>query len=180
MSSRFGTEFPSQLTGKLAPEELEETLRRVNFAISRTMNGHGRWLLCGLFFCCCTCGCSLLPTYYLSNRVRSFAFHTNISYNPSGCVCCQKNVRSWEPGIVQQTRTSLESLPKVHRRFRDSRRICPRARFSAKGAVEHARLILLYFSAGWNTSTFLSSWISLNINETFVESGIYSILLAIF
>ena len=72
LSSRFGTEFPSQLTGKLAPEELEETLRRVNFAISRTMNGHGRWLLCGLFFCCCTCGCSLLPTYYLSNRVRYF------------------------------------------------------------------------------------------------------------
>jgi hypothetical protein len=31
LSSRFDTEFPQALTGKLAPEELQETMQRSEF-----------------------------------------------------------------------------------------------------------------------------------------------------
>jgi len=118
LSSRFGTEFPSQLTGKLAPEELEETLRRVNFAISRTMNGHGRWLLCGLFFCCCTCGCSLLPTYYLSNRavsaVRKTLDHENQElYNKLGLHWSLSRRSIEGSGTLVEYVLVLDFLPKV-------------------------------------------------------------------
>lgn len=70
LSSRFDTDFPASLTGKLAPEELEETIQRINFTLRRTMRGHGRWLMCGLLFCCCTFGCSLWPMICLNSRVR--------------------------------------------------------------------------------------------------------------
>ncbi|KAH7731732.1 cysteine-rich hydrophobic 1 protein [Aphelenchoides avenae] len=68
MSSRFDTEFPSALTGKLAPEELQSTMQRINFVLQRNMQTHARWMICGLLFCCCTLGCSLWPVICLSKR----------------------------------------------------------------------------------------------------------------
>ncbi|KHN86649.1 Cysteine-rich hydrophobic domain 2 protein [Toxocara canis] len=68
LNSRFDTEFPSVLTGRLAPEELADTMRRINNVLSRTMPNNARWLVCGLLFCCCTAGCSLWPVVCLNKR----------------------------------------------------------------------------------------------------------------
>uniref|UniRef100_A0A915BNJ0 Golgin subfamily A member 7/ERF4 domain-containing protein n=1 Tax=Parascaris univalens TaxID=6257 RepID=A0A915BNJ0_PARUN len=68
LNSRFDTEFPSVLTGRLAPEELADTMRRINNVLSRTMPNNARWLVCGLLFCCCTVGCSLWPVVCLNKR----------------------------------------------------------------------------------------------------------------
>uniref|UniRef100_A0A1I7ZC76 Erf4 domain-containing protein n=1 Tax=Steinernema glaseri TaxID=37863 RepID=A0A1I7ZC76_9BILA len=68
LNSRFDTEFPSVLKGKLAPEELSDTIRRVNTVLNRTMPNNIKWLFCGLFFCCCTLGCSLWPVVCLNKR----------------------------------------------------------------------------------------------------------------
>ena len=69
LNSRFDTEFPAVLTGRLAPEELADTVRRVNAVLNRTMPSNARWLVCGLLFCCCTAGCSLWPVVCLNKRV---------------------------------------------------------------------------------------------------------------
>ncbi|MCP9258335.1 Cysteine-rich hydrophobic domain 2 protein [Dirofilaria immitis] len=50
LSSRFDTEFPNVLTGRLAPEELADTMRRINGVLARNMSGNVRWLVCGLLF----------------------------------------------------------------------------------------------------------------------------------
>ncbi|MFH4976948.1 hypothetical protein AB6A40_003657 [Gnathostoma spinigerum] len=68
LNSRFDTEFPSVLTGRLAPEELRDTMRRINSVLNRTMPNNARWLVCGLLFCCCTAGCSLWPVVCLNKR----------------------------------------------------------------------------------------------------------------
>ncbi|VDD91357.1 unnamed protein product [Enterobius vermicularis] len=68
LNSRFDTEFPAVLTGRLAPEELSDTLRRINAVLHRTMPNNARWLVCGLIFCCCTAGCSLWPVVCLNKR----------------------------------------------------------------------------------------------------------------
>ncbi|KAF8358928.1 tag-266 [Pristionchus pacificus] len=68
LNSRFDTEFPSVLTGKVAPEELMATLGRVNALLKRHIGNSARWLLCGLLFCCCSFGCSLWPVVCLNRR----------------------------------------------------------------------------------------------------------------
>ncbi|VDN30941.1 unnamed protein product [Gongylonema pulchrum] len=69
LSSRFDTDFPAVLTGRLAPEELADTMRRINGKLAKSMPGNVRWLICGLLFCCCTAGCSLWPVICLNKRV---------------------------------------------------------------------------------------------------------------
>ncbi|GMT19333.1 hypothetical protein PFISCL1PPCAC_10630 [Pristionchus fissidentatus] len=68
LNSRFDMEFPSVLTGRVAPEELMATLSRVNALLKRHINGSARWLLCGLLFCCCSFGCSMWPVVCLNRR----------------------------------------------------------------------------------------------------------------
>ncbi|VDN33688.1 unnamed protein product [Gongylonema pulchrum] len=68
LSSRFDTDFPAVLTGRLAPEELADTMRRINGKLAKSMPGNVRWLICGLLFCCCTAGCSLWPVICLNKR----------------------------------------------------------------------------------------------------------------
>lgn len=82
LNSRFDTEFPSVLTGRLAPEELADTMRRINSVLNRTMPSNARWLICGLLFCCCTAGCSLWPVVCLSKRVSCLHnFHLQMAIN---------------------------------------------------------------------------------------------------
>ena len=69
MNSRFNTEYPDQLTGYIAPEELSATLTRVNSVLKRHVQTSSRWLLCGLAFCCCSLGCSMWPVLCLNRRV---------------------------------------------------------------------------------------------------------------
>lgn len=69
LSNKFDTEFPSALTGKVAPEEFSETLQRVNSVLRKTLPVNVKWLFCGCICCCCTLGCSLWPVVCLSKRV---------------------------------------------------------------------------------------------------------------
>ncbi|XP_071443938.1 cysteine-rich hydrophobic domain-containing protein 2 [Hetaerina americana] len=70
LSNRFDTEFPPGLVSRVAPEELEETVGRVNALLRKTLPVNARWLFCGCVCCCCTLGCSLWPVLCLSKRTQ--------------------------------------------------------------------------------------------------------------
>lgn len=70
MSNKFDTDFPSGLTGKLAPEEFESTVTRINKVLGRSLPMNLRWLLCGCICCCCTMGMSMWPVLFLNKRTR--------------------------------------------------------------------------------------------------------------
>ncbi|XP_018021509.1 cysteine-rich hydrophobic domain-containing protein 2 [Hyalella azteca] len=70
LSSQFCRDFPSELTGRLAPEEFRASVGRLNGVLRKTLPASARWLLCGCCFCLCTCGCSLWPVICLSKRTR--------------------------------------------------------------------------------------------------------------
>ncbi|KAA8588798.1 hypothetical protein FQN60_010143 [Etheostoma spectabile] len=70
LSNRFDTEFPSVLTGKVAPEEFKTSISRVNACLKKNLPVNVKWLLCGCLCCCCTVGCSLWPVICLNKRTR--------------------------------------------------------------------------------------------------------------
>ncbi|KAK1792458.1 hypothetical protein P4O66_012400 [Electrophorus voltai] len=70
LSNKFESEFPSALTGKVAPEEFKASINRVNGCLRKTLPVNVRWLLCGCLCCCCTLGFSLWPVICLSKRTR--------------------------------------------------------------------------------------------------------------
>ncbi|XP_061832929.1 cysteine-rich hydrophobic domain-containing protein 2 isoform X2 [Nerophis lumbriciformis] len=70
LSNKFEWEFPSALTGKVAPEEFRASINRVNSCLRKTLPVNVRWLLCGCLCCCCTLGFSLWPVICLSKRTR--------------------------------------------------------------------------------------------------------------
>ncbi|XP_044283327.1 cysteine-rich hydrophobic domain-containing protein 1 isoform X2 [Varanus komodoensis] len=70
LSNKFDTEFPSILTGKVAPEEFKTSISRVNACLKKNLPVSVKWLLCGCLCCCCTLGCSLWPAVCLSKRTR--------------------------------------------------------------------------------------------------------------
>ncbi|XP_003744576.1 cysteine-rich hydrophobic domain-containing protein 2 [Galendromus occidentalis] len=70
LSNKFDTEFPSQLSAKVAPEEFKASLYRVNSILRKTLPVSVKWLFCGCLCCCCTLGCSLWPVVCLSKRTR--------------------------------------------------------------------------------------------------------------
>uniref|UniRef100_A0A8D2EWS1 Golgin subfamily A member 7/ERF4 domain-containing protein n=1 Tax=Theropithecus gelada TaxID=9565 RepID=A0A8D2EWS1_THEGE len=61
LSNKFESEFPSSLTGKVAPEEFKASINRVNSCLKKNLPVNVRWLLCGCLCCCCTLGCSMWP-----------------------------------------------------------------------------------------------------------------------
>ncbi|ELK08261.1 Cysteine-rich hydrophobic domain 1 protein [Pteropus alecto] len=68
LSNKFDTEFPSVLTGKVAPEEFKTSIGRVNACLKKALPVNVKWLLCGCLCCCCTLGCSLWPVICLNKR----------------------------------------------------------------------------------------------------------------
>uniref|UniRef100_A0A8C9JCD5 Cysteine rich hydrophobic domain 1 n=1 Tax=Panthera tigris altaica TaxID=74533 RepID=A0A8C9JCD5_PANTA len=70
LSNKFDTEFPSILTGKVAPEEFKTSIGRVNACLKKALPVNVKWLLCGCLCCCCTLGCSLWPVICLNKRTR--------------------------------------------------------------------------------------------------------------
>uniref|UniRef100_A0A8D2MKI7 Cysteine rich hydrophobic domain 1 n=1 Tax=Zonotrichia albicollis TaxID=44394 RepID=A0A8D2MKI7_ZONAL len=70
LSNKFDTEFPSVLTGKVAPEEFKTSISRVNACLRKNLPVNVKWLLCGCLCCCCTLGCSLWPVVCLNKRTR--------------------------------------------------------------------------------------------------------------
>ena len=111
LSNRFDTEFPSALTGKVAPEEFHETLQRVNSVLKKTLPLNVKWLFCGCICCCCTLGCSLWPVVCLSKRVSFLAFfaifyiclyrHCSSFKNSTDPPCFGKAPRLGEQSFVQ-------------------------------------------------------------------------------
>lgn len=71
LSNKFDTEFPSQLSAKVAPEEYKASLSRINSILRKTLPVNVKWLFCGCLCCCCTLGCSLWPVVCLSKRTRN-------------------------------------------------------------------------------------------------------------
>ncbi|XP_071613767.1 cysteine-rich hydrophobic domain-containing protein 1 isoform X2 [Heliangelus exortis] len=69
LSNKFDTEFPSVLTGKVAPEEFKTSISRVNTCLRKNLPVNVKWLLCGCLCCCCTLGCSLWPVVCLNKRL---------------------------------------------------------------------------------------------------------------
>ncbi|XP_034969404.1 cysteine-rich hydrophobic domain-containing protein 1 [Zootoca vivipara] len=70
LTNKFDTEFPSVLTGKVAPEEFKISISRVNVCLKKNLPISVKWLLCGCLCCCCTLGCSLWPAVCLNKRTR--------------------------------------------------------------------------------------------------------------
>ncbi|XP_025029054.1 cysteine-rich hydrophobic domain-containing protein 2-like, partial [Python bivittatus] len=70
LSNKFDTEFPSVLTGKVAPEEFKISISHVNACLRKNLPVNVKWLLCGCLCCCCTLGCSLWPAVCLNKRTR--------------------------------------------------------------------------------------------------------------
>lgn len=70
LSNKFDTEFPSVLTGKVAPEEFKTSISRVNTCLRKNLPVNVKWLICGCLCCCCTLGCSLWPVVCLNKRTR--------------------------------------------------------------------------------------------------------------
>lgn len=76
LSNRFNLDFPSGLVSRVAPEEFQATMQRINAMLKKTLPLNVKWLFCGCICCCCTLGCSLWPVVCLSKRVRiSIARH---------------------------------------------------------------------------------------------------------
>ncbi|MEE6497139.1 hypothetical protein FKM82_002616 [Ascaphus truei] len=71
LSNKFEAEFPSVLTGKVAPEEFKISTGRVNACLRKNLPLNVKWLLCGCICCCCTLGCSLWPVICLNKRVSA-------------------------------------------------------------------------------------------------------------
>eukprot|EP00112_Aurelia_sp_Birch-Aquarium-sp1_P025779 Seg878.2 transcript_id=Seg878.2/GoldUCD/mRNA.D3Y31 product="Cysteine-rich hydrophobic domain-containing protein 2" protein_id=Seg878.2/GoldUCD/D3Y31 len=70
LTNKFQSEFPPSLSGKLAPEEYESTMKKINKVLGRTLPLNLRWLLCGCICCCCTLGLSMWPVVYLNKRSK--------------------------------------------------------------------------------------------------------------
>lgn len=70
MNNVFNDEFPPELHGKVAPEEFQETILKVNNQLRRSMSLNLKWLLCGFICCCCTLGCSMWPAICVNRKVR--------------------------------------------------------------------------------------------------------------
>ncbi|CAD5217521.1 unnamed protein product [Bursaphelenchus okinawaensis] len=79
LSSQFDADFPTALTGRLAPEELRDTMQRINYVLQKKMHSHICWLVCGVMFCCCTLGCSFWPLICMSRRTI-FALEKALDY----------------------------------------------------------------------------------------------------
>lgn len=86
----FCSDFPSVLIGRIAKEEFQTTITKINTLLREHHNTSLKLMLIGCLCCCCSLGCSLLfPTLSLSKRTRSsleklLAEENNRLYNRLG------------------------------------------------------------------------------------------------
>uniref|UniRef100_A0A3Q3IL73 Golgin subfamily A member 7/ERF4 domain-containing protein n=1 Tax=Monopterus albus TaxID=43700 RepID=A0A3Q3IL73_MONAL len=98
LSNKYESEFPSALTGKVAPEEFKASINRVNSCLRKTLPVNVRWLLCGCLCCCCTLGFSLWPVICLSKRL---------------CLHWRLSKRKCETNNMMEFVILIEFLPKI-------------------------------------------------------------------
>ncbi|EYB91303.1 hypothetical protein Y032_0207g2016 [Ancylostoma ceylanicum] len=117
LNSRFDTDFPSELIGRVAPEELSDTLGRINNVLKRHVQMSSRWLLCGLLFCCCSFGCSLFPVVCLNRRtvtaVEKTLDHENICLYHKLGLHWRLVKRPVDGSRLTEYVLELQTLPKV-------------------------------------------------------------------
>ncbi|XP_054967535.2 cysteine-rich hydrophobic domain-containing protein 2 isoform X1 [Pan paniscus] len=112
LSNKFESEFPSSLTGKVAPEEFKASINRVNSCLKKNLPVNVRWLLCGCLCCCCTLGCSMWPVICLSKRTPS-AIPAPREAEAGGSLA----VGSWRPARpTQRNPVSTKKIRKPVRR----------------------------------------------------------------
>ena len=71
LSSRFPTDFPPNLTGKIASEEYCATIKRINGILHRSQSSKSRWLILACICCFCTLSASLWPVACVAKRTRT-------------------------------------------------------------------------------------------------------------
>ncbi|GAA48150.1 cysteine-rich hydrophobic domain 2 protein [Clonorchis sinensis] len=118
MNNRFKEEFPNELHGKLAPEEFQETIRKVNDRLEKSLPTHVRWLFCGLLCCCCTAGCSLWPVIHMSRRTRrdlqkTLDAENHRLYTNIGLRLSLAKQQSSESTALMEYVLRIDQLPKV-------------------------------------------------------------------
>ncbi|RXM28949.1 Cysteine-rich hydrophobic domain-containing protein 2 [Acipenser ruthenus] len=115
LSNKFESEFPSSLTGKVAPEEFKASINRVNSCLKKNLPVNVRWLLCGCLCCCCTLGCSMWPVVCLTKRTRRsieklLDWENNRLYHKL-CLHWRLSKRKCERNnMMEYTRRSIEKL----------------------------------------------------------------------
>lgn len=117
LSNKFEAEFPSALTGKVAPEEFKASINRVNSCLKKTLPVNVRWLLCGCLCCCCTLGFSLWPVICLSKRTRRsieklLEWENNRLYHKL-CLHWRLSKRKCETNNMMEYVILIEFLPKI-------------------------------------------------------------------
>ncbi|KAI6647213.1 Cysteine-rich hydrophobic domain-containing protein 2-like [Oopsacas minuta] len=71
LNNRFSMDYPTVLNGKVAEEEFQKTVYRINRILQYEISQNVKWLLCGCFCCCCTLGISMGPAIILSRNTRN-------------------------------------------------------------------------------------------------------------
>ncbi|XP_048382628.1 cysteine-rich hydrophobic domain-containing protein 2 isoform X2 [Stegostoma tigrinum] len=117
LSNKFESEFPSSLTGKVAPEEFKASISRVNSCLKKNLPVNVRWLLCGCLCCCCTLGCSMWPVICLSKRTRRsieklLEWENNRLYHKL-CLHWRLSKRKCETNNMMEYVILIEFLPKT-------------------------------------------------------------------
>ncbi|XP_009955242.1 PREDICTED: cysteine-rich hydrophobic domain-containing protein 2 [Leptosomus discolor] len=117
LSNKFEAEFPSSLTGKVAPEEFKASISRVNSCLKKNLPVNVRWLLCGCLCCCCTLGCSMWPVICLSKRTRRsieklLEWENNRLYHKL-CLHWRLSKRKCETNNMMEYVILIEFLPKT-------------------------------------------------------------------
>nr|XP_003221618.1 PREDICTED: cysteine-rich hydrophobic domain-containing protein 2 [Anolis carolinensis] len=117
LSNKFEAEFPSSLTGKVAPEEFKASISRVNSCLKKNLPVNVRWLLCGCLCCCCTLGCSMWPVICLSKRTRRsieklLEWENNRLYHKL-CLHWRLSKRKCESNNMMEYVILIEFLPKT-------------------------------------------------------------------
>ncbi|XP_032630126.2 cysteine-rich hydrophobic domain-containing protein 2 [Chelonoidis abingdonii] len=117
LSNKFEAEFPSSLTGKVAPEEFKASISRVNSCLKKNLPINVRWLLCGCLCCCCTLGCSMWPVICLSKRTRRsieklLEWENNRLYHKL-CLHWRLSKRKCETNNMMEYVILIEFLPKT-------------------------------------------------------------------
>uniref|UniRef100_A0A5K3F2G8 Erf4 domain-containing protein n=1 Tax=Mesocestoides corti TaxID=53468 RepID=A0A5K3F2G8_MESCO len=117
MNNVFNSDFPSELHGKVAPEEFQETISKVNCQLRRSMPTNLKWLLCGFICCCCTLGCSMWPAICVNRKIKRNIEKALESENAR--LYCQLGLnwslakqRSSEPVVLMEYVLRLDFIPK--------------------------------------------------------------------
>ncbi|CAH1708322.1 cysteine-rich hydrophobic domain-containing protein 2 [Rhopalosiphum maidis] len=117
LSSRFQSEFPSALVSRVAPEEFEETMARINSVLKKSLPMNAKWLFCGCMCCCCTLGCSLWPVICLSKRTQHslnklLDWENNHLYNKIG-LHWRLNKQRVDTSSITEYVLLVEFIPKI-------------------------------------------------------------------